>query len=142
LASALDDEPAAKPGDQFPTSPAHRGSIGVGVTRAIPRGALEAALELHAVSGQYLRGDEANVQQQLPGYAVTDFHLSAQFTHATVRGYVTNVFDRRFVNFGVYAQNAKGPLGGPPPDADDAPVERFLTPGQPRLFSVIVSLGR
>jgi len=143
LASALDDEPAVVPGDHFPMSPEHRGNVGVAVTRLIPHGVLDGAMELHAVSGQHLRGDEANVQPQLPGYAVTDLHLRAQFTHMTVCGYVTNLFNRRYVNFGVYAQNAKGPLGGPSPaDAINAPVERFLTPGQPRLFTVMLSLGR
>ncbi|MBX6331454.1 MAG: TonB-dependent receptor [Gemmatimonadaceae bacterium] len=143
LASALEDEPSAEPGDHFPTSPTHRGSVGVGLTRAIPRGALDAAVELRAVSGQYLRGDEANTQPQLPGYSVTDVRVSAYLPHVTVRGYVTNLFNKRYVNFGVYAQNVKGPLGGPPPaDPEDAPVERFLTPGQPRLFTVSVSLER
>ena len=143
LASAVDNEPATEPGDHFPDSPQHRGSVGLGLTHAISHGALDAAIELHAVSGQYLRGDEANVQPQLPGYAVTNFQLSAQLTHVTIRGYVTNLFNKRYVNFGVYAQNVKGPLGGlPPPDPDNSPVERFLTPGEPRLFTLSVSLGR
>ena len=117
--------------------------IKVGLTRTIPSGALDAAIELRAVSGQYLRGDEANAQPRLPGYSVTDVRLSAYLPHVTVRGYVTNLFDKQYVNFGVYAQNVKGPLGGPPPaDPEAAPVERFLTPGQPRLFTVSVSLER
>jgi hypothetical protein len=37
----------------------------------------------------------------------------------------------------------KGPIGGPPPaNPDDAPIERFLTPAQPRLFTLSVSLKR
>jgi len=143
LASALDDEPAAAPGDHFPNSPEHRGSVGLGVTRGISHGALDGALEVHAVSSQYLRGDEANVRPPLPGYALTDVRLSAHFPRLTVRGSVTNLFDRQYVNFGVYAPNVKGPLNGPPPvNPDDAPVERFLTPGQPRLFTLSVSLER
>ena len=143
LASAIPDEPAAQPGDQFPTSPVSRGTVGLNLIRAIPHGALEGALELSAVSGQYLRGDEANVQPQLPGYTTTNFRLAAHFPHVTLRGDVSNLFNTEYVNFGVYAQNVKGPIGGPPPpNPDDAPIERFLTPGQPRLFTVSVSLER
>jgi len=143
LASALADEPPAEPGDRFPTSPAHRASVGLGLTRVVARGALDAAVELRGVSGQYLRGDEANAHPRLPGYGVADVRLGVRFPHVTVRGYVTNLFDRRYVNFGVYAENVKGPPGGPPPaNPESAPVERFLTPGQPRLFTVSVSVQR
>ena len=143
LASALPDEPDAQPGDQFPSSPVNRGTVGLNLIRAIPGGAFSGAIEVSAVSGQYLRGDEANMQPQLPGYSTTDLRLTATFSHVTLRGYVTNLFDKQYVNFGVYAQNVKGPIGGPPPaNPDDAPVERFLTPAQPRLFTLSVSLKR
>lgn len=143
LASALPDEPGAQPGDQFPSSPVNRGTVGLDLIRAIPGGALSGAIELSAVSGQYLRGDEANVQPQLPGYSTINFRLAATFPHVTLRGYVSNLFDKQYANFGVYAQNVKGPIGGPPPaNPDDAPIERFLTPAQPRLFTLSVSLKR
>ena len=143
LASALDDEPAVRAGDRFPNSPAHRTTAGLELTRAVSRGAIETAIEVHGVSSQYLRGDEANRQPPLPGYARTDIRVIGHLTHATLRAHVTNLFNRRDVNFGVYAQNAKGPLGGvAPSDPDDAPVERFLTPGQPRLFTLSVSVNR
>lgn len=143
LASALDDESPARPGDRFPTSPAHRTSVGLDLTRAISRGVVEAAIELRGVSSQFLRGDEANTHAPLPGYALTDVRIIGHLTHATLRAYATNLFNRRYVNFGVYAQNAKGPLGGmPPSNPDDAPVERFLTPGQPRMFTVSMSVNR
>ena len=140
LASALGDEPPVQPGDRLPNSPAQRASAGLDFRRAISRSVLEAAIELHGVSGQYVRGDEANVRPELPGYAVTDIRLIGHLPHATLRAYVTNIFNRRYSSFGVYARNVKGPLYGPPPsDPGDAPVERFLTPGQPRLF--VLSIG-
>jgi len=143
IISALPDEPDAQPGDRFPSSPVNRGTVGVNLIRAIPSGALAGAIELSAVSGQYLRGDEANVQPQLPGYSTINLHLTATFPHVTLRGYVSNLFDRQYANFGVYAQNVKGPIGGPAPaDPEDAPIERFLTPAQPRLFTLSVSLER
>lgn len=141
LASALDDESAARAGDRFPNSPAHRASVGLDLTRSLTRGGLEAGLELRGVSSQYLRGDEANMRPALPGYAVADARVIGHVAHATLRASITNLLNRRFVNFGVYAQNTKGPLGGvAPSDADDAPVERFLTPGQPRLFTISMSV--
>jgi outer membrane receptor protein involved in Fe transport len=141
--SALENEPPAKPGDHFPNSPEHRGSVGLGVTRLMPHGMLDATVALRGVSGQYLRGDEANTHPQLPGYGVTDVHVAAHVPRVTVRGYISNLFNRKYVDFGAYAPNVRGPLGGPPPaNPDDAPVERFLTPGQPRLFTVSLSLER
>lgn len=142
IASALPDEPVTRPGDHFPDSPAQRATIGVDVTRALAHAAFEGAVELHGVSGQFLRGDEANIRPPLPGYALTELRLIGHFARGSVRADVTNLFNRQYVNFGVYAQNLRGPLGGPAPvSPDDAAVERFLTPGQPRLFSVSVSIG-
>ena len=95
---------------------------------------------IHLFASWYMRGDEANVRPELPGYAVTDIRLIGHLPHATLRAYVTNIFNRRYSSFGVYARNVKGPLYGPPPsDPGDAPVERFLTPGQPRLL--VLSIG-
>jgi outer membrane receptor protein involved in Fe transport len=143
LASALEDEPAAQPGDHLPTTPTQRAALGLDVNHRASRGGFDAAIELHAVSRQFLRGDEANVHPQLPGFATTDLRLAGHLAHGTIHASVTNLFNRRYVNFGVYAQNVKGPLGGSAPlNQDDAPVERFLTPGQPRLFTLSISVDR
>jgi iron complex outermembrane recepter protein len=143
IASALPDEPATRPGDHFPDSPDQRGSVGVDVTRTLGHAAFEGAVEVHGVSRQFLRGDEANIRPALPGYALTELRLTGHFARGSVRADVTNLFNRQYVNFGVYAQNVRGPLGGSAlASPDDAPVERFLTPGQPRVFSVSVTIGR
>ena len=143
LASALDDAPPAQPGDHFPNSPFHRGLLGLSVFEPSTMATFDGAIEARAVSSQYLRGDEANQQPVIPGYGITSLRLGARFSHVSIHGYVTNLFNKQYQNFGVYAQNVKGPIGGPPPDdPDDAPVERFLTPGQPRLFTVAVSIER
>ncbi len=39
---------------------------------------VDGAIEIHGVSSQYLRGDEANVRPPLPGFATTDVRLSAR----------------------------------------------------------------
>jgi len=143
LASALPDEPPVEPGDQFPNSPLHRGLVGLSGFHLVGRTAIDGALEMRAYSSQYLRGDEANRQPPVPGYATASLRLGVRFPHVGVHAYVSNLFDREYENFGVYAVNALGPPGGPPPtDPDEGPIERFLTPGQPRLFTLSVSLGR
>lgn len=142
LASALDDEPPVVSGDRFPTSPTDRRSLGVALRHSMPRGAFDGAVELRAVSSQFLRGDEANTRPPLPGYATANVRAALHLERASVRAYVTNVFDQKYANFGVYAQNLRGPLGGAPSSGDDLPAERFLTPGSPRLFTIAVSVER
>ena len=54
-----------------------------------------------------------------------------------------NLFNKQYFNFGAYAPNTKGPQGAPPPaNPGTALVERFLTPGPPRLFTLSVNLER
>jgi len=145
LASALDDAPPAKPGDQFPNSPRNRGTLGLSETHAFKKWLIDGALEAQAYSGQYLRGDEANAQPQIPGYVVANLRFAVTFTHVALRAYITNLFDKTYQNFGVYAENN---LGAPPGSAqpsgggDESPVERFLTPGQPRSFTLALSVFR
>ena len=93
---------------------------------------------MRAVSSQYLRGDEANNLPPLAGYAVSDLRLGVDRERYGLTVDVTNLFDRRYETFGVYASNPRGAVGGPLPAV--APVERFLTPGYPRALSVSVEM--
>jgi iron complex outermembrane receptor protein len=72
LASALPEPDSARPGDTFPLSPRHRGTLGIGATRVIKTSVLDGSLAVRAVSSQYLRGDDTNRERPLPGYAVVD----------------------------------------------------------------------
>ena len=133
LASAL-DENDVEPGDHFALSPRHRGTLGIATTREIGDVTVDATLSARGVSASYLRGDEANEQSRLPGYVVADFRAGVQLGRVTLSASVSNVFDRRYVVYGVFAENPKGPYGGPPPAAPG--VERFLTPAYPRVIRV------
>ena len=87
-------------GDELPNIPhsSLQFAIGYAVT---PQ--LHVAINGHAQSGQYLRGDEANLQSRLPGFAV--FGAQAEYELAPgVAFYVaaTNIFDRRYATFGLY----------------------------------------
>jgi len=138
LASQLPVPDSIKPGNAFPLSPRDRFTFTLGITRALGAGAWSADLGMNAVSTQYLRGDDANVGPELPGYAVWRFRLAWQREHVAVALDVRNLFDRTFDSFGTWADNPLGPPGGPPSDA----VEPFYTPAQPRNFTVSVKLSR
>jgi iron complex outermembrane receptor protein len=123
------------PGDALPMVPDHRVNAGIGVPLVMPRGAgsrlsLAAALDARYVGRQWLRGDEENATQRLSDYAVADLSLTATWRDFELRGAMGNVFDRRYVNFGTFAEN---------PTAPGTPVQRWLTPGQPRHVQVSLS---
>lgn len=147
LASAIPEPDSAFPGDRFPLSPRHRGTIGLGVTRVLGSAVLQGTLSLKAVSSQFLRGNDANLEQvtlpsgalvsgRVPGYTVTDLHLRYEHSRFAVSAYVTNLFDQAFETFGIFAENPVGPIGGPRPA--EAVVERFLNPGYPRAVTVSI----
>ncbi len=124
-----------RPGDALPMVPDHRVSAGIGVPLVRPRGAgsglsLAAALDGRYVGRQWLRGDEANATERLSDYAVADLSLTASWREFELRWAVGNLFDRRYVNFGTFAEN---------PTAPGTPVERWLTPGLPRHVQVSLS---
>jgi outer membrane receptor protein involved in Fe transport len=55
-------------------------------------------------SAQYLRGDEANLTEKLNGYVLVNLRSEYRFNeHVALFGRVDNLFDRRYKNFGMYA---------------------------------------
>ncbi len=124
-----------RPGDALPMVPDHRVSAGVAVPLVTPRGAasgltLAAALDARYVGRQWLRGDEENATARLSDYAVADLSLTASWRDFELRWAVGNLFDRRYVNFGTFAEN---------PTVPGSPVQRWLTPGLPRHLQVSLS---
>jgi outer membrane receptor protein involved in Fe transport len=137
LASPLADN-VVTPGSRFPLSPRHRGSLGAEVERAAGRTLLGAGLTARGVSSSYLRGDEANRMAPLAGYVVADLRLSARRDRLAITIVADNILDRRYSVYGVYAENPKGPYGGPAPA--EAQIERFFTPAYPRTVHVSVAI--
>jgi outer membrane receptor protein involved in Fe transport len=104
----------------------------------VPQNTLKASLgwqttpELHLQiqmlesSGQYLRGDEANLQPQMPGYQVFNASVDYRVTHnVTLSVEGENIFDRRYATFGVFGD----PTGnGAFPQFTNP---RFVVPAQP-----------
>jgi iron complex outermembrane recepter protein len=123
-----------RPGDALPLVPDHRVNAGVAVPLVTARNAsglsLAAALDGRYVGRQWLRGDEENATRRLSDYAVADLSLTAGWRELELRCAVGNLLDRRYVNFGTFAEN---------PTAPGAPVQRWLTPGLPRHVQVSLS---
>ena len=120
------------PGDRLPMIPAHRANVGALLPLPLSLGTrhLRARLDVRYIGGQYLRGDEENVERRLPDYTVVDASLEASVGRYDVRVAVPNVFNRRYVTFGTFAEN---------PTVPGNPVERFVTPGMLRHLLVSVS---
>ena len=138
LSSSLPVPDSIKPGNTFPLSPRNRVTLTFGATKVIGEAALDAEIGLNAVSSQYLRGDDANAEAPLPGYAVWRFRVAYQRPHLGLSLAVRNLFDHVFSSFGTYAENPVGPPGGPASDS----VERFYTPAAPRAFTLAVTVSR
>lgn len=141
--STADTNPVpARPGDQIPSSPRHRGRLGVSATRVMGPLALDAQLDVRAYSSQFLRGDETNRRAPVPGYATSGFTFNAQYQRYTMRLEIDNLFDRRYDTFGIIAENS---LGGPPGTAQgntgggEGELANFFTPGLPRR--IVLSIG-
>jgi iron complex outermembrane recepter protein len=140
LASAVENAEPAEPGDRFPLSPAHRGTVGLGLTRLARALVIDGELSANVVSSQFLRGDDANDQTPLRGYAVANLRMEIEHARFALSAHITNLFDRRFETFGIFASNPQGPIGGPRPAPGSEPVERFLNPGYPRAGTVSVKV--
>lgn len=141
IATADTNPVPARPGDQIPSSPRHRGRVGIGLTRVMGPLGLDAQFDVRAYSSQYLRGDEANRRTPVPGYAVAGLNVRAQFERYQIQLEVDNLFDRRYDTFGIIAENS---LGAPPGTAQpaqpgDEGLANFFTPGLPRR--VVLSIG-
>lgn len=118
-------ENVVSPGDRLPLVPDHTLALG-GAFR------LAAGVRLGAdaryTGERWPRGDEANEMQPLGGFWLADLRLELARGRWEAQALVRNLFDRRYQSFGTYNVNQ---------GADDA-LERFLTPGLPRTFQVVL----
>lgn len=129
---ATEDEIAVEPGDRLPLVPRHVLKLGgmVDVTRR-----LRAAASLRATSEQYVRGDEGNLADPLPGYVVADARVEwTVSTPVRLLLEVDNVLDADYATFGAFG-DAEDVLGD-----DYADTPRFLTPAPPRRFTASVAV--
>lgn len=118
-------ENVVEPGDQFPLVPTHTARAGASL--ALPR-KLRFGVDANYTGERWLRGDEANEEARLAAFLRVDASATLPLRRWTLQGVVENVFDGRYAAFGTFNfnQGAGGML------------ERFLTPGSPRRFRLIV----
>ena len=116
---AVASEIAVDAGDRLPGVPAHTAKFGL--TLMMKR--VAASINVRAQSGQFLRGDEANLLAPVPGFAVVNAHARHAVTkRVTAVAHVQNIFNTRYYTFGTLG-TTEGVLGN---GFDDA---RFYSPG-------------
>jgi iron complex outermembrane recepter protein len=112
-------------GDRFPLVPDHQ--LRAGGTVMLPAG-FSAGADLRYTGRQYLRGDEANEEEPLDGYATADLRLSFETGPWEITGIVSNLANKHYATFGTFNLN----------QAAGGQLERFLTPGQVRQVRLVV----
>lgn len=113
-----------QPGDRIPGIPPVIGKLLLGY-RVSPQTRIEA--QVVAQGAQYARGDENNLALygMIPGYATVRLGVTRQAAKGVeLYAGVTNLFDRRFANFGALADN----------NLAAGSAENFLAVGQPRAY--------
>ena len=112
-------------GDHLPLIPRHTASLGASLD--LGRG-IQLGLDARHVGERRLRGDEANEESPLPGHTVIDVRAGYTFGNWQIAGIVRNVASADYATFGTF--NINQGAGGA--------LERFLTPGTPRTFQLIL----
>ena len=121
-----------KSGDTLPGVPSHVGRLGVSarLTRAV-----DVAASWRMQSGQYLRGDEANLLDPVPAFSVVDAQARWRVgRRLSVIGQAINLFDAGYATFGMLGEAEL--LGEAYEDE-----RRFVSPGAPRAAWIGVEIG-
>ena len=109
-------------GDRFPLVPSSILNIGVDMRFR----ALEAGAVLSYTGSRYLRGDEANDEAQLEGYATVDVRAAYAWRDWEVDALVRNIANTEHIQFGTFNIN----------QGAGNVLERFVTPGAPRTLEI------
>ncbi len=113
-------------GNRIPGIPQHQFKFGADylVTPQWKVGA-----DLVVVGERYYVGDDSNLNQKLPSYAVVNLHTSYEVTkNVTLFGVINNLFDKRYALFGTYFESEGTSKAGLPISLTD---QRTQVPGQP-----------
>ncbi len=119
---------AVHPGDYLPNIPEHQLKVGADY-RVSQRWSVGGVLTYF--SSQYLLGDEANLNQPIPGYAVVNLHSTYSINeNAALFVNVSNVFDAQYSTFGIYGDPTG--VGAPGVPTNGVGVDnRFVSPAPP-----------
>ncbi|HEX5998623.1 MAG TPA: TonB-dependent receptor [Hyphomicrobiaceae bacterium] len=123
-----------QPGDTIPTIPRHRLKLGLDYWLT-PQWRVGG--EVIAVSSQFLRGDEGNDDDQLPGYAVVNLRTGYKVTdNIEVYGIVRNLLGAEYATVGTYfdtegLRTVAGDPVGVGPSGTELKNPRMITPAAP-----------
>ncbi len=120
-------------GNSLPSVPEH--NVKIGSDYAFNKKfSLGATASYH--SSQYLRGDEANVDDKLSGYGVVNLHSRYRVNkHVEFFAKVDNLFDNEFESFGLYGEPDEAP------GLDTLSNERFVGVGAPRAGWIGINIS-
>jgi iron complex outermembrane recepter protein len=122
---ADDGQITVRPGNHLPGVPRHRFKAGADY---VVWDGWTVGADMIAVSGQYLVGDESNLNPKLPGYWVANLHTTYKVSkQVEVFGMVRNLFDKRYYTAGTFFEADAIPFLG----LSDP---RTVSPGAPRAF--------
>jgi outer membrane receptor protein involved in Fe transport len=125
---AVDGVIKVQRGDRLPGVPQHLAKTGVDYEV----GRWSAAVDANYAASQYVRGDEANLLDPLPGFVTVNAQIGYQMADQVNATFgIHNVFDRKYATFATLG-NADEVLGTTVGD------ERFSTPAAPRSLWVTV----
>jgi iron complex outermembrane receptor protein len=122
-------------GDELPLIPKSRVKLGADIM-VLARWSVGGTVSY--IGPSFYRGDEANLNPELPGYTIVSMRTSYQFgKHVQVFANIQNLFDRRYSTYGILGDptgvGAPGvPAGGEFGDPDVDP--RFQSPAMPRAY--------
>jgi outer membrane receptor protein involved in Fe transport len=123
---------AVQPGDRLPGVPRHRGTVAIDYAGE----GWSLGGDVEAASGQYLFGDEANLERRTSPYFLANLRGSVRLAGAlTMFAEVGNIFDTRYATFGAFGATDEVVLTEAPGASDP----RSLGPGAPRRFTVGLS---
>jgi len=98
------------PGDRIPSIPQHR--FKAGAEYAVFDN-WKVGGNLIVASGQYLRGDESNLNPMLPGYWVVNLTTTYQYSkNVELFGLVQNLFNKHYYTFGTFFDTTEVPFLG------------------------------
>ena len=98
---------------------------------------LSAGVELLAVTGSHLRGDESNELDKLDGYATVNARVNYRRERFEAFLLVENLLDGKYENFGLIGEDPDEVIGLDGIDDD----VRFLAPGAPRALRAGVKVN-
>jgi iron complex outermembrane recepter protein len=122
-------------GDELPLIPKTRVKLGADV-KVLPAWSVGGTWTY--VGPSFYRGDEDNLNPELPGYSVASLRTSYQISkNVLLFANIQNLFDRHYSTFGILGDPTGVGAPGVPPDGQlgDPDVDpRFLSPAMPRAY--------